>query len=271
MGLRVKFKPIASLIFSACLLACNDIEDNEIDDNTSAREIFAMAERELERGRGVEAGDLYLEVERLYPYTLDADRALILAAQAYHDDGALLESRAAAERYIEFFPGSKDAALASYLIALSYYDGISDVKRDQSKTFEALKALERVMDQYPGTRYAALSRPKFIICLNQLAGKEMDIGRYYLADRHYTAAIARFKAVLREYPENAHKAEAYHRLVEAYIGLGLRSEALTALAILRENHPGSPWRERAEALLNDGAQANSGVSVLRQILTGDRL
>lgn len=251
------------------LLSCGgERQALEVSENTPVAEIFAAAKKEVARGRGTAAGDYYLEVERIYPYTPEAERALILAAQAYHDDKALTESRVAAERYLQFFPGSKDAALAQYLVALSYYDAIVDITRDQERTFNALKALQIVMDDYPGSQYAKLSAPKFEIALSQLAGKEMEIGRYYLSKRDFVAAIARFKAVITEYPENKHKSEAYHRMIEAYLSLGLRDEASRVYAEFGKYSTKSSWYQQSTSLLKTGRQSQAGGNVLRQIILG---
>ncbi len=258
-------------MFSVFLVACGNDRDFFVSDNTPADAIFAQANQELARGNGTKAGDYLLEVERLYPFTPEAERALILAAQAYHDDGALLESRIAAERYLQYFPGSPQAPLAAYLVALSYYDGISDIKRDQSRTFEALKALQNVLDKYPNSEYAALSAPKFNFALNQLAGKEMDIGRYYLTQDYFTAAAGRFKAVINEYPPNSNTAEAYHRLVETYLRLGIRGEAEQVYNELSQKYPESAWTQRSYALLSSGTQPNAGVSEWRRLFTGSGL
>ncbi len=250
-------------------MGCNQGGKNiVVNENTPAADIFAAAKKEQARGQGTEAGDYYIEVERLYPYTPEAEQALILAAQAYHDDNALLESRISAERYLQFFPGSENAALAQYLVALSYYEGIVDITRDQERTFQALQELQKVMDNHPNTEYAKLAEPKFDLCLNQLAGKEMEIGRYYLARSEFVGAISRFKAVITEYPENRHKAEAYHRLIEAYLSLGIPGEASKVYAEFASYNKDSEWYARSTSLLNTGTQTNAGANPLRKIFLG---
>ncbi len=241
------------------LAACNrDGRQVTVNDNTSAQEILALAQAEVDQRDFDDAADLYLEVERLHPYTVEAEFALIEAAKAYHDAGILIESRAAANRYLSFYPASQFAPLAQYLIALSYYDKIVDIQRDQQNTFRALQELRIVIEQFPGSEYAELALPKFTIALNQLAGKEMDIGRYYLKRRQYSAAIGRFDAVVNEYGENPHLPEAYHRLVEAYLSLGLGNEAARNAALLNERFPDSSWNAASQSLVSTGQQANSG-------------
>ncbi len=229
-----------------------------VDDNTPPEQIMALAQAEVQRGKFDNAADLYLEVERLYPYTIEAELAVIEAAKAYHDARALVQSRAAANRYLDYYPVSQYAALAQYLVALSYYDQIVDIQRDQQNTFRALQELRVVIEQFPNSEYAPLALPKFTTALNQLAGKEMDIGRYYLKRGQYSAAIGRFDAVVNRYGENPHLPEAYHRLVEAYLSLGLVAEASRNAAALAESYPDSSWNAASQSLITTGQQANSG-------------
>lgn len=260
-----------SILCLGFLVACNEPSEFLVPDDTPAPEIFALANAQIERGRYQKAGDYFLEVERLYPYSPESEQALSAAAQAYHDAEALVESRAVANRYLQFFPGGRDAAMVQYLLALSYYDGIVDISRDQSRTFEALKALQIVMERYPQSEYAALSEPKFQIALDQLAGKEMEIGRYYLSKGHFASAINRFRAVIDEYPTNPQQAEAYHRIIEANMSLGLVEEANRVYRELQNFAPDSEWVARSQSLIQTGSQDYAGASDLRQILTGNAL
>lgn len=258
----------AFVMISACNGSDGIGDSQTVPDGTPVQEIFALAEQEVEKERFQNAGDYYLEVERLYPFTPEAARALILAAQAYHDGGALLESRIAAQRYIQFFPGSENADLAYYLVALSYYDGIVDISRDQERTFLALQALQELMDRYPDSEYVEKAKPKYDICLDQLAGKEMEIGKYYQRRGHFTAGIRRYRAVIEEYPENKHTPEAYHRSIESYLALGLRKEAELAFSKFGEaTDRDNDWYKRSKQLLETGSQPNAGQSFLRQMLT----
>lgn len=229
-----------------------------VDDSTSAAQIIAMAQAELASGREKRAGNLFMEVERLYPYSDESRYALVEAAKAYHDARMLIESRAAANRYLDFYPRGEYAALAQYLVALSYYDQIVDVRRDQGNTFQAVMALRDVMENFPGTEYAELAAPKFTTALNQLAGKEVDIGRWYLRNRQYTAAINRFNAVVNDYGDTPHRPEAMHRLVEAYLSLGLDGQAAAAAQQLAAEYPESSWAAASQALISTGRQPNAG-------------
>ena len=152
-------------------------------------------------------------------------------------------------RFLDFYPADKDAPYAQYLIALSHYDQIVDVSRDQTETFEALQALRESIERYPDSEFSKSAELKFDLALAHLAGKEMEVGRYYLKKKHYSAAINRFRVVVQEFQTTEHIPEALHRLTEAYLALGLTDEAQTAGAILGYNYQGSVWYEDTYALL----------------------
>ena len=145
---------------------------------------------------------------------------------------------------LDFYPGDEDAPYALYLMALSYYDQIDDVGRDQGLTFQALKGMRDVIETYPDSEYARSAILKFDLAFDQLAAKEMEVGRYYLKRRHYSAAINRFRVVVQDFQTTTHTAEALHRLVESYLALGLTDEAQTAAAILGFNYQSSPVLRR---------------------------
>ncbi len=252
MGQRVWIKRALMLALVATVAACARGGQFSVDDATSPQQIIAMADEQVSRRKFRQAGDLYLEVERLYPYTVEAEFAVIQAAKAYQAGKKRIESRASAQRYIDYYPAGEFAALAHYLVALSYYDQIVDVGRDQENTFLALQALRIVVERFPESEFAALAEPKFTTALNQLAGKEMDVGRYYLKRGQYAASIGRFSAVVEEYGETPHKPEALLRLVEANLSLGLLAEAGRAAAILAADYPASSWNTAAQRLISRG-------------------
>jgi outer membrane protein assembly factor BamD len=192
------------------------------------------------------------EVDRQHPYSDWARKALLMSAYAYYSAGNYDECVTAAKRYITLHPGSPDAAYAQYLMASSYYDEIPDITRDQARTEKALAALQEVMRKYPNTQYANSAKDKVTMARDQLAGKEMAIGRYYLDKRDYTGAINRFKVVVTKYQTTREVEEALERLTEAYMALGIVSEAQTAAAVLGHNFPDSPWYKRAYALVKKG-------------------
>lgn len=237
------------LLLVGMVSACGGNREVPIEDQ-SAQQIYERAEFELENSKKAEeAARLFGEVERLYPYSEYAKRALIMQAFAYHKDRDYENARIAAQRYIDFYPASEDAAYAQYLLALSYYDQIEEVGRDQGLTLEALQALRTVIERYPDSDYARSARLKFDLAFDHLAAKEMEVGRYYLKRAHYTAAINRFRVVVEEFQTTSHTAEALHRLVESYLSLGLTDEAQTAAAILGHNFRSSPFYEDSYALL----------------------
>lgn len=212
----------------------------------TAEQIYKRGEYELENSRKPEDAVFYFsEVERLYPYSEWAKRALIMQAFGHHRAGEYEEARGAAQRFIDTYPGDADAAYAKYLLALSYYDQIDEVGRDQGLTFQALVALREVIEEYPDTEYARSAILKFDLAFDHLAAKEMEIGRYYLKRGHYAASVNRFRVVVEEFQTTTQTPEALMRLVEAYLALGLNDEAQTAGAILGYNFQSSPFYEDA--------------------------
>ena len=192
------------------------------------------------------------EVDRQHPYSEWARKSLLMSAYAYYQAGEYDDCVNAAKRYVTLHPGSKDAAYAQYLIASSYFEEIPDVTRDQARTERALNALEEVIRKYPTTEYANSSKQKIEVARDQLAGKEMDIGRYYLRKKDYTGAINRFKVVITKYQTTRHVEEALMRLTESYMALGVVDEAQTAAAVLGHNFPDSQWYKHAYALVKTG-------------------
>ncbi|MGO4917690.1 outer membrane protein assembly factor BamD [Pseudogemmobacter sp. W21_MBD1_M6] len=244
----------------------------------SAEQIYKRAEFELEGNNDAgKAAEYFGEVERLYPYSEWAKRALIMQAFSFHQDKDYENSRASAQRFIDFYPADEDAAYAQYLLALSYYDQIDEVGRDQGLTFQALQALRTVIERYPNTQYARSSVLKFDLAFDHLASKEMEIGRYYLKRGHYTAAINRFRVVVEQFQTTSHTPEALHRLVEAYLSLGLTQEAQTAGAILGYNFRSTTWYDDSYKLLTGRgleleAAGDSWLrKVYRQVIKGEWL
>jgi outer membrane protein assembly factor BamD len=215
----------------------------------SPEAIFQSAEALLSKRKADKAAVRFSEVERLYPYSDWAKRSVIMSAFAYHEADLYDESRSAAQRYLDFYPADDDAPYAQYLIALSFYDQIDDVSRDQGVTFQALQALRTTVERYPDSEYSSSALLKFDLALDHLAGKEMEIGRYYLKRGHYTAAINRFRIVVEDFQTTTHTPEALHRLVEAYLSLGLDADAQTAGAILGYNFQGTEWYNDTHVLL----------------------
>jgi outer membrane protein assembly factor BamD len=199
-----------------------------------------------------EASKKFEEVDREHPYSDWARKSLLMSAYAYYDSGDYDNCIGAATRYVTLHPGSPDAAYAEYLIAASNYDQIPDVSRDQGRTEKAIAALEEVIRKYPTSEYAVSAKAKLEGARDQLAGKEMTVGRYYLQRQDYTAAINRFKTVVTQYQTTRHVEEALERLTEAYMAMGIVSEAQTAAAVLGHNFPDSHWYKDAYRLVKSG-------------------
>ena len=189
------------------------------------------------------------EVDRQNPYSDWARKALLMSAFSYYQAQKYDDCINAAKRYVTLHPGSPDAAYAQYLIGASYYDQILDVNHDQGRADKAVGALEEVVRKYPDTEYALNAKKKIDMARDQLAGKEMEIGRFYMKKRDFTGAINRFKVVVTQYQTTREVEEALERLTEAYISIGILDEAQTAAAVLGHNFPDSPWYKDAYKLV----------------------
>jgi outer membrane protein assembly factor BamD len=198
------------------------------------------------------ASKKFEEVDRQHPYSDWARKSLLMSAYAFYNAGDYDSCIGAATRYVTLHPGSPDAAYAQYLIAASHYDQIPDTSRDQGRTEKAIAALEEVVRKYPTSEYAVSAKAKLEGARDQLAGREMNIGRYYMEKRDYTAAINRFKTVVTQYQTTRHVEEALARLTEAYMAIGIVGEAQTAAAVLGHNFPDSRWYKDAYNLVKSG-------------------
>jgi outer membrane protein assembly factor BamD len=196
-----------------------------------------------------EAAKRFEEVDRQHPYSEWARKALIMAAYAYYTGGAYEESITASRRYIQLHPASPDAAYAQFLIGSSFFDQIRDITRDQDRTERAIQALDEVVRKYPNSEYAVSARRKIDVARDQLAAKEVMLGRYYQERRDYAGAINRFKIVVTRYQTTRHVEEALLRLTETYLSLGIVEEARTSAAVLGHNFPDSRWYKDAHALV----------------------
>lgn len=245
--LRALRAGFAALALLAVLGACSSTDDAYVE--RPVEELYNTAHDELDRGNFIPAARAFEEVERQHPYSPWATRAQVMAIYAFFEAQAYEEAIAAARRFIDLHPGDRDVPYAHYLIAMSYYERISDVGRDQLMTHEALEAFEELARRFPGSDYARDGRLKADLARDHLAGKEMEIGRYYLRRGQHVAAINRFRSVVENYQTTTHVPEALHRLTEAYLALGVASEAQASAAVLGYNFPGSRWYERSYALL----------------------
>ena len=230
------------------LANCSSDDDEEYVERPVG-ELYNLAMDQLAAGDAAAAAQNFDEVERQHPYSVWARRAQIMGAYAYYLTNQYDDAILAAQRFIQLHPGNKDVPYAQFLIAISYYEQITDVGRDQKMTERALSALDEIIKRYPDSDYARDARLKLDLARDHLAGKEMEIGRYYLTRRQYTASINRFRTVIEDYQTTTHVPEALHRLTEAYLALGVSEEAQTAAAVLGHNFPGSEWYQDSYALL----------------------
>jgi outer membrane protein assembly factor BamD len=191
------------------------------------------------------------EVERQHPYSIWATKAQLMSAYSLYEAGRYDESILALDRFIQLHPGHQDVAYAYYMKALDYYVQITDVGRDQRITEDALKTLQEVVRRFPDTRYARDARLKIDLTRDHLAGKEMEIGRFYEIQKEYLAAINRFRTVVDSFQTTTHVPEALHRLIECYLALGLNDEAQRTASVLGYNYPGSEWYRDSYALVTN--------------------
>lgn len=224
------------------------------DDGQAVAKLYNEGLDNLKSGQNKTAIKNFAEVERQYPYSSWATKAILMQAYANYTQAKYDDAVIAANRFITLHPGHKDAGYAYYLIAVSNYNKISDTKRDQSATRAALEALEEVAQRYPGTAYAEDAAKKVVVARDHLAGKEMEVGRYYYKQGSYLAGINRFKRVVTDFQNTAQTPEALYRLTEGYMALGVVSEAQTAAAVLGHNYPNTDWYKDAYQLVSsDGA------------------
>ena len=242
----------ALMLLLVPLAACTSDKDLQLPDDPADKlyneGLFLLQNKKDARA----AAKKFEEVDRQHPYSDWARKSLIMQAYAYYEAKEFDESISAAKRYVTLHPGSGDAAYAQFLIASSYFEEIPDITRDQGRTEKAMQALEEVARKYPTTEYATSAKKKLEIARDQLAGKEMMIGRWYLDRKDYTGAINRFKTVVTQYQTTRHVEEALMRLTESYMALGIVPEAQTAAAVLGHNFPDSPWYKDAYNLVRGG-------------------
>jgi outer membrane protein assembly factor BamD len=215
--------------------------------------LYAAAKQRLDNGQVKQAAQLFDEVERQHPYSPWARRAQLMSAFSYYAARDYTQAISSAQRFLSIHPGNKDAPYASYLIALSYYEQISDVERDQQTTTLSKTALTDVTRRYPESAYAADAKLKLDLVNDHLAGKEMTVGRFYEKTGKWLAATMRFRKVVDDYQTTSHTAEALYRLTETYLALGLPEEAKKSAAVLGANYPGNEWYERAYELMQKKA------------------
>jgi outer membrane protein assembly factor BamD len=244
---------LACALVAWLLLGCSSTEDEvdeAVQENKSVEELYQRAYDTFNKQGYKEAIEQFEEVDRQYPYSEWAKRAQIMAAYSAYRAQEFDEAALIIERFVKLHPNNERTPYAYYLRSLCYYDRITDTGRDQKMTEEARQALREVVSRYPGTSYARDAAIKLELTEDHLAGKEMQIGRYYLERDEYLSAINRFRFVIDTYQKTSHIPEALHRLVEAYLRLGVKEEAQKYAAVLGHNYPGSEWYEYSFQMMN---------------------
>ena len=221
----------------------------ETEERDSVIQLYQSAQAELKKENYIKAAGMFDDVERQFPYSKWATRANLMAAYAHYEALEYDSAIVTLNRFIELHPGHKDIAYAHYLKALSFYEQIIDIGRDQKTTRNAETALQEVVRRFPDSEYARDAKLKLDFVHDHLAGKESAVGRFYLKRHQYHAAIGRFNRVIRDFGTTTHVPEALHRLVEAYYALGLNEQARQVAAVLGHNFPGSDWYQASFALL----------------------
>jgi outer membrane protein assembly factor BamD len=255
----MSFKNIVAFGFASVLLlnGCTAKKD-KVDPLTvdrPAEEIFKEATEADKNGEFTKAITLFSEVERQHPYSDLATQAQIRQAEVAYDNLKYDEAILSLDRFIELHPGHPNVDYAYYIKALCYYEQMTDVRRDQAMTEDALTAFDTLITRFPESKYAREAVLKRDLAVDHLAGKEMDVGRYYQKKEQYNAAINRFTNVVKQYQTTTHVPEAMHRLVETYTILGLKDEATQVAAVLGHNYPGSEWYAESYALLDPAQRA----------------
>jgi outer membrane protein assembly factor BamD len=249
---RLALTMAVALPIAACSMFKED--KDEVGPDEPADKLYNEGLSGLNSGDYEVAKKKFTEVDRQHPYTDWGRKSVLMTTYASYRSGKYEDAITNGNRYVQLHPTSPDAAYAQYLVGMSYYNQVPDVSRDQERTTRAIAAFDELVRRWPQSEYAEPAKRRASVARDQLAGKEMQVGRYYLARKDYTGAINRFRVVVSQYQQTRHIEEALHRLVEAYLSLGIVGEAQTAAAILGHNYPDSEWYKSSFALLNQSGQ-----------------
>jgi outer membrane protein assembly factor BamD len=250
--LFTSLKTPAILVLGALLVTgCSSTPEDKYVDRP-VEELYNEAMNIMQGGGYQRAARAFDEVDRQHPYSVWATKAQLMAAYSLYEANKYDEAIIGLDRFIQLHPSNRDAGYAYYLKALSYYEQIADVNRDQKNTAEALRTLQEVIDRFPTSRYANDARLKIDLARDHLAGKEMTVGRLYQTQRQYLAAVGRYRYVVDNYQTTSHVPEALHRLIECYTSLGLQDEAKRVAAVLGHNFPGNEWYSDSYNLVQTG-------------------
>ena len=239
------------LLFAAGLTACSTADQSDLAfEEIPAEKLYAEGLVAMDDGDAKEAQAKFEELDRQHPYSNYARKSMMLTAYTHYKGGQYTECISAAKRFLALYPSDPDAPYAQYLIGESYFRQVPDITRDQEAAERAMQAMNEVVQRYPDSEYANDARRKVRMAMDQLAGKEMQIGRYYLERREYIAAVNRFKVVVTDFQMTRHVEEGLMRLAESYLAMGITHEAQTAVAVLGHNFPESKWYKIAYSMLN---------------------
>jgi outer membrane protein assembly factor BamD len=264
----------APLLLSACSSTDDDLDlSTYVEQTEPADVLYNQGLANLEAGRLTEASRKFEAVDRQHPYSEYARKSMVMGAFANYRQGKYEEAIAGAKRYVTLYPSNPDAAYAQYIIGLSYFRQIRDVTQDQKESRRTIEAMDELIQRWPDSEYVDDAQEKVRFARDQLAGKEMQTGRYHLERREYIAAVKRFRFVVENYSNTRHVEEALARLTEAYYAMGLTSEAQTAAAVLGHNYPDSQWYKDSYKLLQSNGlepreNAGSWISKAGALITG---
>lgn len=270
-GLRVlRFALLVAVAMP--MAACSMFnKKEELEPDEPADQLYSEGLKGLNEGDFDKAKKKFSEVDRQHPYTDWGRKSVLMTTYTFYKNGKWDDAIQNGNRYVQLHPTSPDAAYAQYLVGMSYYNQVPDVSRDQERTMKAIAAFDELVRRWPTSEYAEGAKRRASVARDQLAGKEMQVGRFYLQRKDYTGAINRFRVVVSQYQQTRHIEEALHRLVEAYLSLGITGEAQTAAAILGHNYPDSEWYKSSFALLNGSGvapQENEGSWISRAFKRG---
>jgi outer membrane protein assembly factor BamD len=265
---RAMFAAMTAIAVPLALSACQSDDDMNlatyVEQTDPADQLYNQGLANLQAGRLREASRKFAAIDRQHPYSEYGRKAMVMGAFTSYRNGDYTDAITAGQRYVQLYPSDPDAAYAQYIVGLSYFRQIRDVTQDQKESRRAIEAMEEVVQRWPESEYVDDAQAKIRYARDQLAGKEMQIGRYYLERREYIAAIKRFRYVVENYSNTRHVEEALARLTEAYYAMGLAQEAQAAAAVLGQNFPDSSWYKDSYKLLQSGGlePRNSGSSWL---------
>lgn len=250
------------LILAGFLTACSEKDEAYVD--LPVEDLYTRAQERLKERSYTKAAKAFAEVERQHPYSNLALKAQILSAYSYYEAKKYDEAIDGFQVFIQLHPGHADVAYAHYMIGLCFYEQIPILERDQQPAEKSMNAFNEVLNRFPTSIYAKDARFKIDLIKDHTAAKEMDVGRFYLKNGSYVAAINRFKTVVETYQTTSQAEEALYRLVECYIAVGVRDQAIASAAVLGHNYPNGQWYASAYALLNAAASSDSAVGALQK-------